>query len=68
MRCPVLHDALHYSFDYAVGVGAVRRILDEYLTAPAEIFDRAAVGYALDDVELRRRWLIKSLLRADGAL
>ena len=29
-------------------------------------FDRAPVGYWLDGGEQRRRWLLKSLLRADG--
>lgn len=57
---------LHYSFDYAVGVGAVRGILADYLRSPAEDFDHAPVGYRLDGAEQRRRWLLKSLLRADG--
>ncbi|WP_068163828.1 STM4012 family radical SAM protein [Rhodococcus phenolicus] len=55
---------LHYSFDYAVGVPAVRAILDEYTAT--DDFGRATVGTALDEHEQRRRWLIKTLLRADG--
>ena len=58
---------LHYSFDYAVGVPHVRAILDDYLRRPAADFDVAEVGFALDGVEQRRRWLLKSLLRAPGA-
>jgi coproporphyrinogen III oxidase-like Fe-S oxidoreductase len=57
---------LHYSFDYAVGVGQVRAIIDDYLRRPAGDFDVAEVGFRLDPVEQRRRWLVKSLLRADG--
>ncbi|WJK38290.1 STM4012 family radical SAM protein [Solwaraspora sp. WMMA2056] len=57
---------LHYSFDYAVGVGQVRAIIDDYLSRPESDFDHAEVGYRLDTDEQRRRWLITSLLRADG--
>ena len=59
--------ALHYSFDYAVSVRGVRAVLDDYLTRPPEDFARAEVGFALDDAEQRRRFLVKSLLRAEGA-
>lgn len=58
--------ALHYSFDYAVGVSQVRAVLDDYLTRPAEDFRYAEFGFRLDETEQRRRWLLKSLLRADG--
>lgn len=58
--------ALHYSFDYAVGVRQVRAILDDYLAAPPEAFDIAPVGIALAAEEQRRRWVIESLLTADG--
>jgi oxygen-independent coproporphyrinogen-3 oxidase len=57
---------LHYSFDYAVGVGQVRAIIDDYLRRPAADFDVAEVGFRLDPVEQRRRWLVKSLLRVEG--
>jgi oxygen-independent coproporphyrinogen-3 oxidase len=56
--------ALHYSFEYAVGIGHVRRIIDDYVAAPG--FAAAAVGFALDDDERRRRHLIQSLLQAEG--
>jgi len=58
--------ALHYSFDYAVSIRQVRGILEDYLARPAGDFDVAEVGFALDATEQRRRWLLKSLLRADG--
>ena len=56
--------ALHYSYDYAVSVRGVRAVLDEYLER-AE-FGHAEVGFELDRHEQRRRWLVKTLLRADG--
>lgn len=57
---------LHYSFDYAVGIGQVRAIIDDYLRRPESDFDVAEVGFRLDRVEQRRRWLVKSLLRSEG--
>ncbi|WP_238015001.1 STM4012 family radical SAM protein [Dactylosporangium sp. AC04546] len=57
---------LHYSFDYAVSVRQVRGILDDYLRRPPADFDVAEVGFALDATEQRRRWLLKTLLRAEG--
>ncbi|MFV2020788.1 STM4012 family radical SAM protein [Micromonospora sp. LOL_023] len=57
---------LHYSFDYAVSVSQVRAIIDDYLSRPESDFDHAEAGYRLDVDEQRRRWLITSLLRADG--
>ncbi|MGK5675755.1 STM4012 family radical SAM protein [Micromonospora sp. URMC 106] len=58
--------SLHYSFDYAVGVSEVRAVLDDYLARPADDFRHAEFGFTLDGAEQRRRWLLKSLLRADG--
>jgi oxygen-independent coproporphyrinogen-3 oxidase len=57
---------LHYSFDYAVSVGGVRAVLDDYLSRPPADFAYAEVGFALDGAEQRRRWLVKTLLRAEG--
>jgi coproporphyrinogen III oxidase-like Fe-S oxidoreductase len=57
---------LHYSFDYAVGVAGVRGIIEDYLSRPAADFEYAEVGFRLDGTEQRRRWLVKTLLRADG--
>ncbi len=58
--------ALHYSFDYAVSVTQVRAVLDDYLARPAGDFAYAEFGFHLDGAEQRRRWLLTSLLRADG--
>jgi coproporphyrinogen III oxidase-like Fe-S oxidoreductase len=57
---------LHYSFDYAVGVSGVRAVIDDFLSRPPDDFRYAEIGFELDAVEQRRRWLLKSLLRADG--
>ena len=57
---------LHYSFDYAVSVGGVRAVIDDYLARPAGDFEHAEVGFALDEGERQRRWLVKTLLRSDG--
>ncbi|SDS48407.1 STM4012 family radical SAM protein [Actinoplanes derwentensis] len=58
--------SLHYSFDYAVAVSEVRAVIDDYLSRPADDFRFAEIGFHLDAVEQRRRWLLKSLLRAEG--
>jgi oxygen-independent coproporphyrinogen-3 oxidase len=55
---------LHYSFDYAVHPTAVRGIIDDFVTRTD--FTRAEVGVRLTDDELRRRYLIQSLLQTDG--
>jgi coproporphyrinogen III oxidase-like Fe-S oxidoreductase len=57
---------LHYSFDYAVSVPQVRAVLEDYLSRPGEDFGYAEHGFTLDGTEQRRRWLLKSLLRAEG--
>ncbi|WP_093797760.1 STM4012 family radical SAM protein [Streptomyces sp. Wb2n-11] len=56
--------ALHYSFDYAVDMREVRKIIDDY-TATGD-FSRAEVGRYVDADEARRRHLLQSLLQAGG--
>ncbi len=56
--------ALHYSFDYAVDMHQVRRIIDDYTAT--EDFGRAEVGRRIDEPEARRRHLLQSLLQAEG--
>ncbi|MER7664491.1 STM4012 family radical SAM protein [Streptomyces sp. NPDC096193] len=56
--------ALHYSFDYAVDMHQVRRIIDDYTAT--ENFGRAEVGRRIDESEARRRHLLQSLLQAEG--
>ncbi|HZB45744.1 MAG TPA: STM4012 family radical SAM protein [Pyrinomonadaceae bacterium] len=58
--------ALHYSNEYAVGARGVREIIARYAACPPEEFGRAAYGFALDGAERRRRYVVKSLLRAGG--
>jgi oxygen-independent coproporphyrinogen III oxidase len=56
--------ALHYSFDYAVGMHEIRGIIDDYVTTTD--FAHAEVGYPMDAHEARRRHLLQSLLQAEG--
>ncbi|MCX5401105.1 STM4012 family radical SAM protein [Streptomyces sp. NBC_00102] len=56
--------SLHYSFDYAVGMGEIRGIIDAFTTT--EDFSRAQVGRYIDGDEPRRRHLLQSLLQAAG--
>ena len=58
--------ALHYSNEYAVGACGVRDIIARYSACPSEEFERAGYGFALDGAEQRRRFVVKSLLRAEG--
>jgi oxygen-independent coproporphyrinogen-3 oxidase len=56
--------SLHYSFDYAVSASEVRGIIDDYVATSD--FSHAEVGYRLDADEKDRRFLIQSLLQAEG--
>jgi oxygen-independent coproporphyrinogen-3 oxidase len=58
--------SLHYSTEYAVGATGVRSIIDDYMARPEADFSRADYGFVLDDEEQRRRYLIQSLLQAEG--
>ncbi|MFF3561545.1 STM4012 family radical SAM protein [Streptomyces sp. NPDC002574] len=58
--------ALHYSFDYAVGMQEIRRIVDDYTARPQADFEDADFGWAVDAEEGRRRHLLQSLLQAEG--
>ncbi|MDX3383932.1 STM4012 family radical SAM protein [Streptomyces niveiscabiei] len=55
---------VHYSFDYAVGMSEIRGIIDDYVAT--EDFAHAETGFAMDDDERRRRYLLQSLLQAEG--
>ncbi|MBW5482415.1 STM4012 family radical SAM protein [Streptomyces bambusae] len=56
--------ALHYSFDYAVDMGEIRRIIDDWTATPD--FGRAVHGRYVTGDEARRRHLLQSLLQAQG--
>jgi len=58
--------ALHYSSEYAVGRSGVKAILSDYVSKSAEDFETVDFGVALDEHEQRRRFVVKSLLQADG--
>lgn len=58
--------ALHFSDEYAVGACGVREIIARYSACPSQEFERAGYGFALDGAEQRRRFIVKSLLRAEG--
>ncbi|WP_240134472.1 STM4012 family radical SAM protein [Streptomyces sp. MUM 178J] len=55
---------LHYSFDYAVDMGEIRAIIDDYTAT--EDFTRAVHGRHMEGDEARRRHLLQSLLQAQG--
>jgi oxygen-independent coproporphyrinogen-3 oxidase len=57
---------LHYSSEYAVGASGVRAILQDYIARDDRSFDAAHYGYVLTAEDMRRRYVIQSLLQADG--
>ena len=57
---------LHYSREYGVGSQIVKGILDDYIERPQKEFACADYGFQLDDEDQRRRYVIVSLLQADG--
>lgn len=57
---------LHYSTRYAVGRAGILDIVGDYLARDAARFSRADYGVSLDDDERRRRFVIMSLLQAEG--
>lgn len=57
---------LHYSFDYAVGMGEIRGIIDTFTSTSTEDFSRAEIGRRVEGDEPRRRHLLQSLLQAAG--
>lgn len=58
--------ALHYSFEYAVGMSEIRGIIDGYAATSTADFGHAHHGREVDADEARRRHLLQSLLQARG--
>ena len=58
--------ALHYCTEYAVGQPGVRAIIEEFNRRPDGQHAIADYGIRLDGFEQKLRFIIKSLLRADG--
>jgi oxygen-independent coproporphyrinogen III oxidase len=59
-------EALHYSTEYAVGQTGVKMIIANFNSRDDASFASADYGAALDLEEQKLRYVIKSLLRADG--
>jgi len=57
---------VHYCTEYAVGRVGIQAILDDFISRPAGHHSFAWYGYELTKPEQKRRYVIKSLLRADG--
>lgn len=57
---------LHYSLDYAVTPKGVKAIIADYIARDDDSFASAEHGFALDDDEQRRRFLLQSLLNTNG--
>ncbi len=55
--------SLHYSSEYAVGRSSVRDILHDWVKRD---FQHVDYGFVLDEDEQQRRYLLKSLLSAEG--
>lgn len=58
--------AVHYSSEYAVGRAGVVEVIQKFNKADRADFAMANYGFELDDDERRRRYVIKSVLRAEG--
>ncbi|MGH7172702.1 MAG: STM4012 family radical SAM protein [Gemmataceae bacterium] len=58
--------SIHYSGRYAVRAQGVREVIADYIAQPAEAFAVADHGFRLDADEQRRRYVLQSLLLADG--
>lgn len=56
----------HYSTEYAVNRVNVEAIVKNYLQKPAKAFEQASYGIVLSEDDRKRRYLIKSLLKAEG--
>jgi oxygen-independent coproporphyrinogen-3 oxidase len=58
--------AVHYSLPYGVRGAAVREIIAAYTQEPSDNFRVARHGFILNGEEQRRRFIVQSLLQADG--
>jgi oxygen-independent coproporphyrinogen-3 oxidase len=57
---------LHYSSEFAVSPGAVQELIEAYAARTEESFARADHGIVIDEEDQRRRYVILSLLLAEG--
>jgi len=58
--------SLHYSTEYAVGQAGVRMIIENFNERGSASYASADYGVALDPSEQKLRYVIKTLLRAEG--
>jgi oxygen-independent coproporphyrinogen-3 oxidase len=58
--------SVHYSTEYAVGLSGVRGIIENFSGRRIDQFALADYGCELDGEEQKRRYILKSILRADG--
>jgi len=57
---------LHYSLDYAVRPKSVKGIISDYLARSRDELAHAEHGFQLDRDEQQRRYLLQSILNAEG--
>lgn len=57
---------IHYSSEYAVGRKGVKNIIRSFTDETEESFSVARYGVRLSEEEKKRRYIIKSLLHAEG--
>jgi oxygen-independent coproporphyrinogen-3 oxidase len=57
---------LHYSLDYAVQPKSVKGIIADYLARTRDELASATHGFALDRDEQQRRYVLQSILNAEG--
>src|SRR5262249_5565011 len=58
--------SLHYSLDYAVQPKSVKGIIADYLARTRDELAHAHHGFALDTDEQKRRYVLQSILNAEG--
>ncbi|MDF1739876.1 MAG: STM4012 family radical SAM protein [Verrucomicrobiales bacterium] len=57
---------IHYCTEYAVGRSGIQEIIDDYIGRSRDDHSHAVFGCRLSEEEQRRRFIMKSLLRAEG--
>lgn len=58
--------SLHYALDYAVRPKSVKGIIADYLAHTRDELAHAEHGFALDEDEQKRRYLLQSILNSEG--
>lgn len=58
--------SLHYALDYAVRPKSVKGIIADYLAHTRDELAHTEHGFALDEDEQKRRYLLQSILNSEG--